>query len=244
MMAGFIGRAQDWVRFSGRWKDTLASAPSVSRLKMNNAAKCKGEFNTFSKGARDKKVRQLVRVLDQYEFTAISCIVDTTGFEEHLAPIQPRPTKTLYTNTFYAIMRAACLEILDQGVRNERVEIFFDENSQCGTTAIRMYPAFRMGVTRRERLLLPTVPSFGNDDGLMPLQAADLLAWLLRRSASGLPHTFDWIVSEFSRVRPSAHNQIIDANRLRGIAERSFDFERNKKFMNRAMDAINHQDRG
>lgn len=44
--------------------------------------------------------------------------------------------------------------------------------------------------------ILPSHPSFKNDQAFSPLQAADMLAWLFRTAFSGQRTRFKWIATE------------------------------------------------
>ena len=48
---------------------------------------------------------------------------------------------------------------------------------------------------------MPVEPLFRDDKEFLPLQAADLLAWVSRRDAVGDPHSFGWLWQELTDVR-------------------------------------------
>ena len=68
------------------------------------------------------------------------------------------------------------------------------------------------------RAILPVEPMFKSDDDFLPLQAADMLAWLFRRAWSQ-PVTsafeYGWIATELQKSIPmSAHAQVVPKERM------------------------------
>lgn len=217
-MAGFMAEAHIWECFSEEWHEVLEREPAVSQFKMREAAKFRGEFHKMSKADRDDKVRSLVQILNSDEFMAISCTVDIDAFNKYIVPLQKKPINDPFFLSCQAITRSMCIELLRQ---KERFELVFDEHSIIGPHVKRWYPVLKLMLTKDEEAVFPTEPLFRNDKEFMPLQAADLLAWLLRRELDGKPHSFGWVVDELKETRRSAHSQHLDEKRLKDIAEKA-----------------------
>lgn len=56
VLAGFIGRADDWASFADRWRSALERPPAISRFKFWEFAHGEGAFSRLSELARNKKV--------------------------------------------------------------------------------------------------------------------------------------------------------------------------------------------
>jgi hypothetical protein len=69
--------------------------------------------------------------------------------------------------------------------------------------------------------LVPILPSdilFRDDRNFLPLQAADMLAWLLRKALNGERSEWEWIAEELTPDIPMAeHSSIFSADRMKGI---------------------------
>lgn len=115
---------------------------------------------------------------------------------------------------------AACYELIEQGVK-ERFEIIFDENVILGPRVKRWYPVFRSQMEPEERAIMPIEPIFRDDEQFVPLQVADLLAWLIRRERAGFNHPFGWIPIAMNNLTWSGHVQTFDRERLQGIRDLS-----------------------
>ena len=134
---------------------------------------------------------------------------------------------------------AVCLDLVDRGY-HEPVEIIFDENSIFGRRAKPWYPIVRAMMTYpADTAVMPLEPIFRDDIEALPLQASDMLAWLLRRTmnqhwsiiehwdlggllATGTtePGDFSWLVGEeLGFVEMSPHAQFMTRRRFKGIIE-------------------------
>ena len=129
-------------------------------------------------------------------------------------------------HAFLAIIAVVCNEVLDSGV-NEQVEIIFDEHVIFGPRVALWYPVVKEMIQRSKieeinaiSNILPPHPMFRDDKQFVPLQAADILAWLLRNSFKdrlpGLETAwrpretgFEWLADDLlSHIPPSKHSTI------------------------------------
>jgi Protein of unknown function (DUF3800) len=222
VLAGFIADEQAWLAFSDEWQACLETAPAISRFKMRDAASCRGVFAGFSKSSRDHKLRALARVINRHADTSIAVAIDLSDFAEtiakdtHLSPIVKEP----YFWPYQIMTMAVCSELIDRG-QTERFEIIFDEQLRFRPRVKWWYPVVRHHMAPDWQAIAPIEPIFRSDDEFLPLQAADLLAWLFRRATTELVGEFDWIISEFTSVRLSEHVQIWDRERMEWTLEES-----------------------
>jgi hypothetical protein len=229
VLAGLIGTVESWVRFSDQWRAALSAKPSIPAFHMRDAVPLKGAFKGWTQTERDNKILALAETVRGFDFTAIHSSIDMIAFSELLPPPEHKPkgasTRLMnllrepYHLAFNAMIMAVSYELLDQK-QSERFEMFFDK-SGLGLKAREWYPVWRYTAESRVQAIAPIEPFFRSDDDEMPLQAADLLAWVLRRELSETQqHTFDWIAIPMSQgVTWSGRNQPFDRPRL----ERMFD---------------------
>lgn len=199
---------------------------------MSNAAHFEGAFKGWSFPDRDERVRRLAEIVNDYKLTAIHCSADVAAYAEIIAPMHTGGRSTYRRTTaskalrdpyficFQSMIMAVCYELLEQDVSG-RFEIIFDENVVIGPRVRAWYPVIRSFMEAQEQKVMPIDPIFRDDDEFVPLQCADLLAWLVRRELSGQVHSFDWIPNAMHGLTWSGHRQIFDAARLRGIRELS-----------------------
>lgn len=224
VLAGLIGTSEQWADFSDNWRMALAETPSMQYFKMQEAATLKGQFGGFKAGERDKKLKRLIAVLNNYKLDFISVSLDMTAFYEVMSEHMPKPGNNPYFVGFHQIIAAVGFHLLERN-HTEKFEIIFDENVIFGPRAKKWYPLVRDVALPDLSELLPAQPTFENDHEHMPLQAADLFAWLIRRAQNGhQTQEFSWVVDEIPNIRPSEHVQIVDRARMQRMVEQSYEY--------------------
>src|SRR5207249_2482907 len=101
----------------------------------------------------------------------------------------------------------------------ERFEIFFDEQLVMAPRVKQWYPIIRATAEEQEMQLMPLEPLFRDDVENMPLQAADMLAWLSRRESSGADHSFGWIPSKLPNITFSQYSQTVTKERMEKVTK-------------------------
>ena len=232
VLAGLIGRSEDWAEFADKWRSVLNLPPAIPSLHMSDAAHFEGAFKNCPRDVRDQRVHLLASIVNDYQFTAIHCSVEIAAYAEVIAASRragrwkdkrTRLAKVLkepYYIAFLGMVMAVCYELLEQGI-NERFEIIFDQHKVLGPRVRSWYPAIVAGMEPEAQAIMPIDPVFRDDEEFVPLQAADLLAWLVRRELSGMDHSFDWIPYSMRGIEWSGHGQYWDKERLQAIVERS-----------------------
>jgi len=215
VLAGFIGTAEQWATFSERWSACLSAHPAIKYFKMDEAASLNGQFHGISRDKRDAKLLELARIIRAGEFVAFRCRTDLEAHKATHGRVG-RPMADPYFWPFHMTIVGVCHDLIDRGYR-ERAEVIFDEHVIFGKRAAAWYPLVRAMLSKpEERLVLPDQPLFRDDMEFLPLQAADLAAWLIRRTASGLGNPFDWLVRQELRfIEMSARSIDLTAERMR-----------------------------
>lgn len=67
---------------------------------------------------------------------------------------------------------------------SDKVEFVFDEKDDDVRTALFFYQGFTEFQTPSQRAMLSGSPQFKKDEDVVPLQAADILVWTLRRDGA------------------------------------------------------------
>ena len=68
----------------------------------------------------------------------------------------------------------------------------------------------------------PDEPKFRSDLDALPLQAADMTAWLRRRWNHDSAVQFAWMQHELNGLAPAHHSQYLDGVRLQEIVDQSY----------------------
>jgi Protein of unknown function (DUF3800) len=228
VMAGLVGQAESWMEFSERWRTVLKEPPSIARFKMSEAANMSGCFAAWKAKDRDAKLSALIDVMAGRDLAAIGTIVDMEAFAEVIAPRNKRPLNRPYFFAFQTMIVAACYEAVACGER-QRLEIIFDEHVIFGAEAQRWFPLAKKLLFDFPELMAvaPTEPMFKSDDEFMPLQAADLVAWIFRRGFSGrhAPELAPAVARLVESVRMSPCSQYVGRETMIEMQDASYSFE-------------------
>ena len=212
VFSALIAEATEWARKADEWAIVLKESPSIRYFKMDEAVGLGGEFYGFGEAERDKKLKDLCRVLRTPSITELSVTLRIDDFLTHWAPRLGRPASEPYFFPFQGIHIAIGFELLSRG-HTERCEVFFDENKIFGPRARAWYPVISCSFPPKIQGILPVEPFFRDDEKVLPLQAADLTAWIQRTfSAEGNLGEFEWLLEELRGIGVSRCSKVLDAD--------------------------------
>ena len=211
VLAGLLTTAEEWMAFAEDWSVVLARTPMIGRFKMDEAAGLDGPFYRLSATERDDKLRELATVVVLHHPTVFRASIDLESFAQTLAPLVESPLNEPYFQLFFAMIWRVTYQLAICH-NTERFEIIFDRQVMHEQKVKFWYPVFVDHIQRlaadqgpasiwaAARALLPEEPVFRTDDEFMPLQCADLFAWLLRSEMLGQQHRFGWLRPELPPV--------------------------------------------
>lgn len=236
-MAGWLSSSARWTQFSHEWLDCLGRHPPIRCFKMREAASLAGEFRGISPAVRDRKLRELAAIVRIHATAAFHCTLDLQGFADTISRLG-KPFSDPYFWPFHITIMALCFDSIDRGSTTP-IDVVFDEQSIFRPRAMPWYPVVRAFMNEpAEAAVMPLMPIFSTDAQSPPLQAADMLAWLIRRtmneqwnlieaceetgeldlSQPSSTNAFEWLVQEeLNLVELSPHCQFLTRQRLDGI---------------------------
>jgi len=217
-LAAYVNTADRWIRFADVWKEELDRAPSIEYLKMREAANLSGQFRGWSEQDRDEKLRHLFRIIRHFKPASFHASVSRADFERIVAPYAPYGMKHPYSVCFQYLIIPIANQQAQVGGPKVPIDFIFDNQDGLGETARLIYQAIRRTQPNAIQKFLSVDPQFRDDKLVLPLQAADVLAWHVRRrwedlgpSAYSLPQSLD---------AAGFHGAVdVDASRLQRIAD-------------------------
>ena len=90
VLGGYIAQAERWAEFSDKWQAVLDDEPRIKYFKMSEWASRLDEFDGFTDGERDYKLRQLAKLIPQYAQAGIVAVVPSDAFKRTLAGLIDR----------------------------------------------------------------------------------------------------------------------------------------------------------
>jgi hypothetical protein len=214
VVAGYVARADEWSKFSDAWKAKRDEA-GLRRFKMTEMQH------------RVEIAAYFYRTIEEHDIlAAISCVFDTAGlvrFIDEFISDSPRLDGRALRNPYLYASRQI-IENLALGQEkmglHEPIDFIFDDEGEKARLAPH-WDWFRDSLKPEARRLVRNKPIYRNDEEFMPLQAADLWAWWVRKwhvngNADGVANIdFPWSVR---RIIPRLHS-VYDESFLRRMLQ-------------------------
>ena len=173
-LAGIVGPAGYWERFSSAWQNVLNMEPAVSFWKTSAAVGGYGEFGDWGRDELRKRVGLLMQLLNDPNLAkfAVTC--------RHDAYMKVHGNNKAYTLLFpLAITETA--DIMAGFGYSEPVDWIFDDQPEHMREVADVWQWFYDSAPDTYRKTLKNAPIFRDEKEYLPIQAADLFAWVIRR---------------------------------------------------------------
>jgi hypothetical protein len=183
-MAGYLHRADQWALFSEAWDNELRSWPSIEYFKMAEANNLRDQFarrKGWTEETRDAKVSLLAHIIRDFQPMSFEFSVPRDVFYSELTPVNPRGLSPHFTTCFHVVAGLAQY-MANEGVTTP-IDFIFDEQDGVDTDIALFFSHMKKDLPPEAQALIDGSPIFKSDKDkrYLPLQAADLLAWHLRR---------------------------------------------------------------
>lgn len=173
VLAGYIQTAEVWAAFSDDWALALAADRSLPSLHMIKS------FRGFSDRERAQKLDKLAAVIAKHRPLSIEVSVSRKDYTEILQANMPYDFRHPYFPCFVGVLQAVSQTLIEEGLSGP-IDLIFDDQGNVGHSAVLWYSPFKLADPKLAAILGGT-PIFRSDEDVLPLQAADMLAWHVRR---------------------------------------------------------------
>jgi hypothetical protein len=185
ILAGYVMEHRRWEEFAEKWELELNRFPAIAHCKMTDAENGEGLFRGVDRLFRQLKVRKLATVISEAGPIPVACCMRWDDYNSVVKGKVPPGLDNPYAVLFFKIMRIISeLQLAAQIPENtgyNHVDFIFDEQDSAGFQALRWYEVLRERVGEPHRTMIANTPLFRDDRLMNPLQAADMLAWHIRR---------------------------------------------------------------
>jgi len=180
VLGGYGGNVHLWTEFADAWQQILRQpdpAP-LTYLKAEEAFSLRGQFEGWDKKDRDERLLAFARLIEQYQLTSVEAVIRYDDFDE-LIKQNRGPFKAPPVFGVTCIL-TALLYAMSNFPNPYEMDFFFDNDSVRQGDLDR---AYNLVHSEHKELApyLPNRPIMRDDKRWMPLQAADLYAWHVRR---------------------------------------------------------------
>lgn len=179
-MAGFLSSADRWAAFSDAWKSVLDEKPVLEYFKMSEAASRKGQFYGWSKERCKERLTRLVEVTLNYVDLGIVTSIKTSDYKSIWKHRFNKGSDSLHFLLFHGIIARVVYHQLSFNDL-QPVEFIFDEQGKESTKALEEWDRILSYRDPAVRSILKSRPMHRSDKDVLPLQAADMFAWMQDR---------------------------------------------------------------
>lgn len=182
LLSGFILDTEEWEKFSDEWEFQLHRKPRIEYFKMHEAAARVGQFQGWSKEFVLCKVKDLLSVIEHYQPIGISCLTAWKDYRGVLGDLAVDDLKGPYALLFQLVFMAIVHYQRIQGIYPTPIDVDFDDQGKVGRFALQVFQDMKAEFPEDWGKVLGRVPGMLDEKRVLPLQAADMLAWTERNS--------------------------------------------------------------
>lgn len=179
-MAGYINFPERWIEFSREWARVLREGRPIQYLHMVDAHAARGEFRGWGRLDREIKVAALAQVVANSAPWSFHVSVNLSDFAETFDKSMPHGFQSPYLVCFIAVATQIGRHTASFGAPMP-VDLVFDEQNQIHKAALALYDGMKAMQPDDRRIWMGSTPIFRSDKDVLPLQAADMLAWHVQR---------------------------------------------------------------
>ena len=179
-LAGYVNTVDRWLAFNEDWREALSEGKSIRYFKMRECQSCRGEFKGWGRLDREIKRFSLANVIRKHDPWSIHVSVSTRSIERLYQNCVPFGFQDPYMMLFIA-MAIQIAQIQNFRADKSTVDLIFDQQSQIERSVAALYQGLKEMQSDDLRARMGGMPLFRSDLEVLPLQAADMLAWHVRR---------------------------------------------------------------
>jgi hypothetical protein len=195
VLSGFVASVPQWDAFNDAWHQSLNTPPKIYKgFHMRKWIKRKNKEEV------NEKLKSLAAIITCNVAARIDSIVDLAAYREIVQGKVDKPVDSPYFFAFHQVIARFCDDCVERGI-SERVKITFDRNVIFGPRAKKWYQMVRDIAPKSHKKILPVEPLFDDDTEALPLQAADMLAYVRTNRLSRDSNEYLWVEKSLDTVR-------------------------------------------
>lgn len=202
-MAGFLATAETWTLFCEAWAAELQAGRPIAYLKMREANGREREFAGWSQVEVALKLGQLKRVIDHFQPLSFHTSTRRDGDWEAFKAIAPRGLGQPHFSCTFAVVAGLSRFAAGQNFPHP-IEFIFDTQTEIEDDIDLFFEHMVQSLPREAQALIAGKLLYEDDKLAPPLQAADMLAWHLRRRHEDRGSWMDG-PEDLAPINPRAH---------------------------------------
>jgi hypothetical protein len=147
---------------------------------MATAQRIKGPYRWKDEEQRDERIREIVSLIMKRAIYRIDSVVARPNYDAYVRGKLPREIDDPYFLCFYNVILCTA-SFMNRANIEGTVDFVFDEQGPIGLKSNDWYWWVKSHVGEDIRKRMGSSPIFRSDSAVLPLKAADLFAWSIRR---------------------------------------------------------------
>lgn len=184
-LGGWYASAETWIEFSQDWQAMLDKSPGIPFFKLRELRAGKGAFSGLNATERKSREFDAMAIIAKHRLIHFTCMVSQSMFEDAKKRFRPPILCSLYHVLAYGTMIQLVDYLYHKGIK-DRVDFIFDEQIRQQRDIQDIWYLIKQYADPYHRRKLGATPVFEKDHKVLPIQAADLLIWFMRRQ--GIRH--------------------------------------------------------
>jgi len=202
VLAGFVLPVEKWAQFADDWKAQLDRPPAIAYFRMFEAVERIGQFEWIQPEIRDRKIRDLLDVIDAHKPKGIYSVLQWDEFRALMATNLTGHLANPYPYLFGLLFDALAKYQQDAAIFPEETDFDFDEQGEAGKFCLSIYDKIKAALAENSPEMgemMGRIPIMLNDKKVRPLQAADMFAWAMRRyrDKDAEDPKWKWVIERF-----------------------------------------------
>ncbi|ULO23883.1 DUF3800 domain-containing protein [Methylocystis sp. SB2] len=188
VLAGYLASIDEWANFTSEWKSVLDldEPHPLRKFRMSDAFQLNNRnsvFFGFSEQDRDKRLQKLCVVPGKHVRHGIVSVIPRDLYKKYLSnkfdlEVINRP----YFLSFFCVM-IGITSLCNRLYKGCKVDFIFDsQDNEKKPILESQFKKFLSVAPDHVKNTVRGFPRFEKDDDFLPLQAADMLAWHVRRN--------------------------------------------------------------
>jgi len=196
VLAGFLSTSDRWKQFSNGLEELCRQEPRTPDFKMEKASSFRA-YHWATRESLNKRIEDVASLIQTHAMYRVDAVVSREAYQALVEGKVPRKIDSPYFVLFYTVILSSAA-FVNKASLGGTVDFIFDEQGKIGKRAGNWYQFIKERVRPEIRNRLGCEPDFRHDSELLPLKAADLLAWQIRRHL------------DLEQPRGNEHNKIVD----------------------------------
>jgi hypothetical protein len=182
VLAGYVGTTQSWAAFDEPWRAILDWRPKLDYFKASEAESLRsdGKWAGVSEDDRNERINAFIEVIGKHALRSLYVRVKQQDYNEVIKPYVPEQWDNAYYFLFTGII-AAGTSVEKYFGPSRPIEFVFDNANELEKPSHKLYNQVAGAPQFGKRVIKVR---YEDEQQFLPLQAADLLAWQVRRRFS------------------------------------------------------------